>query len=64
MSNRVVTVMSPLPEGSSMLKTCPTKAGPPPALELETSPSILTPEAKLLIADDGDGDAAPWLMPG
>lgn len=60
-SKWVVTAMRPVPEGSHMLKTCPTKAGPP--LELGLRPSIRTldgnpGEDMLLIAAGADGEVA------
>jgi hypothetical protein len=43
----LVTAMRPLPDGSSMVNTWPTKAGPPPPF-IELRPSILTPGDTLL----------------
>lgn len=50
----MVTAMSPFPDGSSMVKTCPTKAGPPP-------PPPLTPPAApaLAIRAPGSGCGPP-----
>lgn len=59
-SNQKVITMNPLLNGSSVLKTSPTKAGPPPYLENETIPSIIVPEARILITDDGDDEEAAW----
>lgn len=39
-SKRVVTAMSPFPEGSSMVNTCPTNAGPPPPPPLTPPPGF------------------------
>jgi hypothetical protein len=57
MSKWVETAMRPVPERSHMLKTWPTKAGPPP-LTVELSPEILTVEGnaeEVLESDGGDG---------
>lgn len=57
MSKWVETAMRPVPERSHMLKTWPTKAGPPP-FPVELSPDILTVEGNAeegLELDCGDG---------
>jgi hypothetical protein len=64
MSKWVETAMRPVPERSHMLKTWPTKAGPPP-LTVELSPEILTVEgnAEEVLESDG-GDGTPPLTAG
>jgi hypothetical protein len=57
MSKWVETAMRPVPERSHMLKTWPTKAGPPP-LPVELSPETLTVEGNAeegLESEGGDG---------
>uniref|UniRef100_A0A0D9Y5G1 Uncharacterized protein n=1 Tax=Oryza glumipatula TaxID=40148 RepID=A0A0D9Y5G1_9ORYZ len=60
-SKRVVTAMRPFPEGSSMVNTCPTNAGPPP-FPKPPPPPALPPDAAAAIRaprfDSGEAAAA------
>lgn len=65
MSKWVDTAIKPVPERSHMLKTWPTKAGPPPCpVEIRTVEGNLetgSEEGKLLMADDDDGEDGEFL---
>lgn len=54
MSKWVVTAMRPVPDKSHILKTCPTKAGPPPPFPADFRPDILTVDGNLELDSDDD----------
>lgn len=63
MSKWVETAMRPVPERSHILKTWPTKAGPPP-LPLELSPETLTVDGNAEEKPESGDDGTPPLMAG